>query len=533
MLRRWFLFSLAAVCAAATLGQSKNELRFCLRSEPRTLNPLLVDDDASEMIRYLTGGVLIRLNRATQALEPGLALSWKASPDGRQIRFRLRTGVRFSDGTPFDAQDVAYTMKALMNPELHSPTGDAFRTGTQPPQTKVYAPDDIAIQFSEPVASLPRLFDQVAILSSRSPEKEMAVLGPFRIAERVSGSHLLLARNPNYWKKDAQGRSLPYIDAIRIQIQPNRDLEALALTRGEIDLIAPLDPILFEKLQKQEGLVARDAGPALDSEFFWFNQTSSTALADYKREWFRSKAFRNAISLAINRQDLAATVYRGHAQPSVGPFPASNRVWFNSGLKARPYDPEAAKKMLTGAGFRYQGATLMDGAGHTVGFSLITNSGSKTRERLAALMQRDLAVIGINVTVATLDFPGLLARITRSFDYEACLLGLSNVDIDPNGLMNVWLSSSANHQWNPSQKTPATQWEAEIDAAMTAQAKFPDDKRRKAQFDRVQQIVYDQEPFIYLVHPNTLVAVSSRVKNAQPGTLRPQVLWNVDTLAVQ
>ena len=533
MLRRWFLFSVAAVCAAATIGQSKNELRFCLRSEPGTLNPLLVDDDASETIRYLTGGVLIRLNRVTQELEPGLALSWKVAPDGKQIRFRLRTGVRFSDGTPFDAQDVAYTMNALMDPELHSPTGDAFRTGTQPPRTKVLGPDDVAISFSEPVASLPRLFDQVAILSSRSPDKEKSVLGPFRVAERVSGSHLVLVRNPNYWKRDAQGHSLPYLDSLRIQIQPNRDLEALALTRGEIDLIAPLDPVLFEKLQKQDGLTARDAGPSFDSEFVWFNQTGSQALPDYKREWFRSKAFRNAVSLAINRQELAATVYRGHAQPSAGPFPAANRLWFNSSLKARGHDPEAAKRLLAGAGFRYQGTTLVDGAGHAVTFSLITNSGSKTRERLAALIQRDLAEIGINVTVATLDFPGLLARITRNFDYEACLLGLQNVDLDPNGQMNIWLSSSANHQWNPSQKSPATQWEADIDAAMTAQARLPDEKRRKAQFDRVQQIIFEQEPFIYLVHPNTLVAVSTRVKNLQPSTLRPQVLWNVDTLAVQ
>jgi peptide/nickel transport system substrate-binding protein len=533
MLRRWFLFSLAAIGLAATVGQQKNELRFCLRSEPRTLNPLLVDDDSSETIRYLTGGVLIRMNRVTQALEPALAASWKVSPDGRQIRFKLRTGVRFSDGSPFDAQDVAYTMTALMNPDLHSPTGDAFRTGSGTPQSKVYAPDDIAILFPEPVASLPRLFDQVAILSSRSKEKEAAVLGPFRIAEHVSGSHLYLVRNPNYWKRDAQGRRLPYLDSLRIQIQPNRDLEALALTRGEIDLVAPLDPILFDKLQKQEGLIARDAGPSLDSEFLWFNQTGNAAVPDYKRDWFRSKAFRNAVSLAINRQDLAATVYRGHAQASVGPFPPSNKVWFNTSLKPRPFDPAAAKKLLAGSGFRYQGTTLVDAGGHPVSFSIVTNSGSKTRERLATLIQRDLAAIGIEVTVATLDFPGLLARITRNFDYEACLLGLMNVDFDPNGQMNVWLSSSANHQWNPSQKTPATPWEASIDQAMTAQSKLPGEKQRKAHFDRVQQIAYEQEPFLYLVHPDTLTAVSNRVKGAQPATLRPQVLWNVETLSIQ
>src|SRR5215467_16333718 len=96
-------------------AQSGSELRFCLRNEPKTFNPLLVEDDASETIRYLTGGVLIRSNRQTQKLEPELATSWKLSKDGRQITFQLRKGVLFSDGTPFSAEDVAYTVKKMMD----------------------------------------------------------------------------------------------------------------------------------------------------------------------------------------------------------------------------------------------------------------------------------------------------------------------------------------------------------------------------------------------------------------------------------
>ena len=87
-----------------------------------------MEDDASVAIRYLTGGVLVRMNRQTQALEPELAQSWKVSKDGKQISFKLRSGISFSDGTPFSAEDVAYTVKQLMDPSLHSPTGDAFRS---------------------------------------------------------------------------------------------------------------------------------------------------------------------------------------------------------------------------------------------------------------------------------------------------------------------------------------------------------------------------------------------------------------------
>src|SRR5271155_3296742 len=162
--------------SALAFSQTGGELRFCLRSEPKTFDPLLVDDDSSLSIRYLTGGVLVRVNRHTQLLEPELAESWKVSQDGRQITFKLRRGVTFSDGSPFSADDVAFTMQRLMDPALHSSTGDAFRSGSGSITTKIVAPDQIVIVFPAPLAGIDRLFDQVAIMSARSPKKEAAVL---------------------------------------------------------------------------------------------------------------------------------------------------------------------------------------------------------------------------------------------------------------------------------------------------------------------------------------------------------------------
>src|SRR5579859_8273837 len=108
-LKRLAVFALF-LAAPLTRAQSGGVLHFCLHGEPKTFNPILVDDEASENIRYLTGGVLIRLNRQTQALEPALATSWKISRDQRNITFHLRKGIHFSDGTPFSAEDVAFTM---------------------------------------------------------------------------------------------------------------------------------------------------------------------------------------------------------------------------------------------------------------------------------------------------------------------------------------------------------------------------------------------------------------------------------------
>src|SRR5580658_4510639 len=140
-----FFILVIAFGANGLLAQSGDELRFCLRSEPKTLNPLLAADDASETIRYLTGGVLMRVNRLTQDLEPELSTSWKVTNGGKTITFQLRDGLRFSDGTPFSGDDVAYTMQQLMDPALHSPTGDAFRSSEGKVETQVLPKNHVRI----------------------------------------------------------------------------------------------------------------------------------------------------------------------------------------------------------------------------------------------------------------------------------------------------------------------------------------------------------------------------------------------------
>lgn len=514
-------------------GQAANELRFCVHGEPKTFNPILVDDEASENIRYLTAGVLIRVNRETQVLEPGLAESWQVSRDGRKITFHLRKGIYFSDGTPFSAEDVAYTMRLLMDPATHSPTGDAFRSAEGKVDVQTPSADVAVITFPAPVAGLASLFDQVGILSAKSPKKEMSVLGPYYVSEYRPGAYVLLRRNPNYWKHDPQGHTLPYIETVRLDIQRNREVELMRFRRGELQLINRLDAEQYDQLRKEDPGAARNAGTGLDGEEMWFNQVGSSPLPEYKKSWFQSTAFRRAISMAINRADLARVVFDGFATPAYGPVSPSNHFWFNTSLAAPKHDPQGALQILSRAGFRLESNTLKDSGGHAVEFTVITNSGNTARERMAALIQQDLSQIGISMKVVTLDFPSLIERITRTFDYEACILGLVNTDLDPNSQLTVWLSSGENHQWSPNQKSPATAWEAEIDQLMRKQASNPNATFRKEKFDRVQKIVAEEQPFIYLVNKNVLSAVSSDVIGASPVVLSPQAFWNIESLRLK
>lgn len=520
--------------STCSFAQSGGELHFTIKSDPKTTNPLLVEDDSSEIVRYLTGGVLIRVNRKTQENQPELATSWKVTENGRRITFKLRQGVQFSDGSPFTSDDVVATITALMDPKLHSSTGDAFRAGSGKVLAQSQGKYAATVLFPQPIAGLERLFDQVAISPARMAGKADAttVLGPFMLTEQKPGEYVLLRRNPHYWKKDSAGRALPYLDAVRLYIMQNRDTELLRFRRGDIDVINNLSPDLYEQLHAQNASAARDLGPSAESEELWFNQVARSPLPEYKKAWFRSQNFRRAISMSINRADLARVAFRGHATPSVGLLSPANKFWFDQSLKSQVYDPRGALELLKQDGFHKDGEVLKDKAGNAVVFSLITNSGNKPRERMGSLMQQDLAQIGITLNFVPLDFPSIIERITRTFDYEACMLGLTNVDLDPDGQMNVWLSSSDLHQWNPAQKTPETPWETNIDKLMHAQASTLDRNKRRAEFDKVQEIVAAEDPMLYLVDKNALVAVSSRVKGADPVVLTPQTFWNIEYLSL-
>jgi len=529
------LVAFGDLAGAASGPRWGGELRLCLRADPKTFDPLLVADQPGETIRYLTGGVLLRLNRATQELAPELAESWRVGNGGRTIEFRIRKGVKFSDGSPFTPADVVYSLRTLFDPAMHFQAADPFRSGPGTISVAQSGPEQVRVVFPQTVAGVERLFDEVAMGSSRWPPDQRGAigapgLGPYRLQEYRAGSQVLLVRNPNYWRTDARGRRLPYIDSVRLFIQQNRSLELWRFTRGEIDLIDTLDPEDYERLARGGRWRVYDLGAGLAAEQMWFNQAPVARLPDYKKAWFRSRVFRTSISAAVNRADISRVAYRGRAVPAAGAISPANRYWFDPRVPPPAYAPQQALAALEREGFRKTGDTLRDIHGNAVEFSIVTNSGNRLRERTAALMQQDLAQIGVRVTVVALDFPSLIERITRTFDYDACLLGFSRVDLDPSGQMNVWLSSANAHAWNPEQQSPATDWEAEIDRLMQQQAAEPAAAKRKAAFDRVQEIAAREAPLLFLVYRNTLCAASSALRNVSAAVAGPQLIWNAEQL---
>ncbi len=320
----------------------------------------------------------------------------------------------------------------------------------------------------------------------------------------------------------------------------NREIELTRFLRGEIQLINKMQPEGFDHVAKEIPAAASDLGASLDSEFLWFNQSDSAAVPEWKRKWFASAVFRHAISASIRRDDLARIVYRGHAHPAAGPFSPSNRFWFNASLKPLPFDPQASLRSLAAEGFALRNGVLRDRDGHAVEFSVITNAGNRSREAMAAVIQDDLRKIGVQVNIVTLDFSSLIERIAKTSQYEACLLGFTNVEVDPIEQMNIWLSSGPQHQWRPLQEESrdALGGCASTKARVSVQASEPSRAsccaRRLLTRSAAHRGGTGAVHFIW-VEPRDY---SDRdflpsLRGAQPVTAPPQILWNVESLHLE
>jgi peptide/nickel transport system substrate-binding protein len=195
---------------------------------------------------------------------------------------------------------------------------------------------------------------------------------------------------------------------------------------------------------------------------------------------------------------------------------------------------ESARQLLKSAGYSWNSSgQLLDVKGKTVEFSIITSSSNSQRLKMATLLQDDLSQLGMQVHVVPLEFRATIDRVFQSFDYDAAVMGLGGGDADPNPEMNVWTASGTSHLWHLGETQPATDWERELDQLMRQQMVATDYAKRKQLYDRAQQIIADNLPFIFLGTPNILAGADARVGNFHPASLDPYTLWNSDQLYVR
>jgi peptide/nickel transport system substrate-binding protein len=542
--------------SARTGGQKPvKALVSSVRAEPRTFNRYAGRDSVLQAFTDLTQDRLLRIDRRTQELEPRLAESWTASPDGLTYTLKLRQGVTFSDGVPFTSADVIFAFRAIYDEKTGSALGESMRVDGKPLAVSAPDPSTVVVRFPSPFGPGIRLLDNLAILPRHkletalnagtlakawdlsTPPSEIAGLGPFVLKTYQPGQRLVFERNPRYWRAGAHGGRLPLLDRLTLEIVPDQNAELLGLETGQIDFtqseVRPEDYATLRRAADQKKISLVDLGVGLDADSFWLNLHPNRP-ATARRPWLLRTELRRAISHAVDRQAFADTVFLGAAVPVYGPITPGNQRWYSPDLPRFDYDPAAARRLLAGLGLadRDGDGVLEDRAGTTAAFTIVTQRGNTALERGAAFIAQELRKIGLAVEVAPLDVGAVIDRIERG-DYDAVYYRFLTTDLDPALNIDLWVSSGSAHIWNPSQIRPATDWEREIDRLMARQVASLDMTERKALFDQVQRIVAEQLPMIQFAAPRVFMAMSTRVVGATPALLRPAILWNPDTLDVR
>ncbi|HYG80998.1 MAG TPA: ABC transporter substrate-binding protein [Pyrinomonadaceae bacterium] len=545
------------------VGTRGGSITYRLTSPPQTLNYLMAKEESSIITAfYLLGGRLVEFDQDQQKHVPGLAAAWKWADDKRTLEVTLRDGLKFSDGHALTADDVVFTMRALYDERTQSPIfRDTMLVGGKQIETTATDPLHLRMVFPETVAAPEGYLSNVAVLPRHVLEEDLnkgalkdawgittdpqrvVTAGAFTVEAVTPGERLRLKRNPNYWKRDAAGNQLPYLDALVIEVVADPNNAVAQLQQNSIDVVDRVRPSDYAALQAQPGNVrAYDLGPGMNTDYIWFNlnegaQGGRPVVDPVKRAWFADPRFRRAVAHAIDRNSIAKSNLQGLATPLYGFVSPGNRAWAATDIPRAEYDLGKARALLQEAGFAVRGTgeapELYDAKGNRVEFTLIVPVENQPRVDMATVIQEDLAKLGIVMRPAPIEFQALTARWSQSYDYDAVLLGLSVTDPDPSSYTNFLQSASGNHQWAPKQPKPATEWEARLDQLDAEQARELDPARRKASFNEIQRIIAEQMPIIPIVARHITAAANTRIGNYRPGTILPYSLWNVEELFVR
>lgn len=545
-----------------TPGTRGGSLTYKLTSPPKTFNYLMVSDEYSFTVAfYLMSGRLVEFDHDQQRYVPALASEWRLNEDGRTLDLSLREGLQFSDGHALAAEDVLFTFQALYDERTASPSfRDAMIIGGRPIEVTVLDARRLRLVFPETIATPENYLSNLAVLprhileedlkrgtlkdrySLSEDPKRIVTAGAFLVESSAPGERVTLKRNPFYWKKDSAGTQLPYLDTLTLEVVGDSNVALTRLTQGGLDIVDRIRPTDYAALRTGGGQVrAHDLGPGLTTDHLWFNlnegeQNGKPIVDPAKRAWFSDVRFRRAISYAIDRESVASSVLQGLATPLYGFISPGNKNWAAPDLPRTEYDLERARALLREAGFTERGSKetleLLDSKGNRVEFTLIVPVENEPRKGMAAIIQEDLARLGIKVQVAPIEFQALTARWQQSKDYDAILLGTTVTEPDPSSYVNYLISNSPTRPWQPKKPAPTEEWEKRLDGLLQSQAHERDAGRRKALFRDAQLILAEQLPVIPIAARHIIAASNTRVRNYRPSTIVPYSLWNAEELFV-
>jgi peptide/nickel transport system substrate-binding protein len=520
--------------------------------EPKSFNPITAGETSTTEYTGRIFEGLTRLNPFTGEFEPLLAESFSVADDKVTWTFKLRKDVTFNDGTPLTAKDVEFTWNALIydntrpatakDPRWPCSARDAVQVDGKPIQVRAVDDYTVEVKTAAPTPLVPgwmtgsilpeKLYAKFVAdgtfggaMGADSKPEDIVGTGAWTLGGYVRGQTITLKRNPKYWRKDAAGNTLPYLDEQVFRIAGNLNVMSINFQKGETDLFgipSGREVPLFRPKQEEGNFTIWQLGPATGTTFLAFNMNTTAVdegkIDKWKIELFRDRRFRQAVSHAIDRTALIRNVLRNMGRPLPAPYTIAPGPMKQDGFSCPAYDPAKAKAILADMGFKPGPDGVLVRDGQPLTFTLTTNAGNTIREEFANFIRKDLEAVGMKVNYLPLEFNLLVDKLDTKHDWEAMIMSFTG-GLEPNDGANMWRSTGRSHLWFPKQTTPSTPWEKRIDEIFDAGVKELDPVKRKSIYREWIQIVSDEQPMIYLVAGEQLAAIRNRFGNLFPAAL--------------
>lgn len=543
--------------------------------DPKTFNLWVSADATSSGAVSSLYSALIERNLYTLGWEPALAQLPEVSKDGLTWTFTMKDGLKWSDGAPITVDDVIFTLNVIYDPKVQTNMSEGMKVdvpdgkgGFKRMPLGYKKLDEKRVQFKFPVPYAPardmlsfaiapkhKLYEFWAKGQPNSTAfnpawgadvdvKELVSSGPWIITEYKPGQRVVYGRNPHYWKKDELGKPLPYLDQQVSLIVPDFNTTTLKFQAGETDILGVKhnDYKVIKAEEEKGNYKVMNLGPTFGTNFLSFNMNMRSKPAKENPalfELFNDTRFRQAVSHAIDRQKICRNVFAGLATPGYGPETPANKLFYTPDVPRFDYDLDKARQILSEIGLKDSDddGILELKNGKPVRFNIITNVENDLRVGMATVITADLKKIGLDASFTPISFNTLLARVDNKsepgepyppFDWQAMILGLTG-SFEPVGGNNIWMSSGNLHQWDPYQEKPKRTWEAKIDDLFRRGAQEMDEIKRKAIYAEFQKIVAEQQPYIYTVVPDAIVALRNKYGNIKPCSTGG-VTWNIEEI---
>lgn len=469
--------------------------------EPRTLVPILASDSSSGTICSLIFNGLVKYDKDL-ILTGDLAEKWEVSQDGLDITFYLRKGVLWHDGAPFTAKDVVFTYKSLIDPGVRTPYGGDFQM-----VKSLEVIDDYTLKvfykepFSPGLASwgmniMPSHLLEKEDLNTTKFARNPIGTGPYKFKLWKTGERVELVSNRDYF----EGR--PYIDRYIYRIIPDTATLFLELRAQAVDYTS-LTPIQFRRQTETEFFkknFQRFNFPSFGYTYMGYN------LKDPK---FKDVDVRRAINYAVNKEEIIKGVLLGLGRISTGPFIPESWA-YNKDVLPLEYNPGKAKELLKNAGWSdSDGDGILEKDGMKFSFTVITNQGNNERKMALEIIQRRLREVGIEVKIKIIEWSAFVSEFIDKRRFEAVLLGWG-LSLDPD-MYDIWHSSKTREgEFNfigYSNK--------EVDMLLLEGRRTFNQEERKRIYHRIHEILYEDEPCLFLFVPDALPVLHSRFKGVE------------------